>query len=422
MQNSRIDVCVVGMGYIGLPTAVFLANSGMFVVGVDIDPERLRMVDSANAPFQEQGLENLLSRARESGMLTTSAKVVRANTFIVAVPTPLKEDKTADLSFVFSAISEIASVLVGGELIILESTCPPGTTHEVASVVKGIRPDLVFDDSTGAVQFAYCPERVLPGNMITEFVENSRIVGGISDSAARRAARLYQKVCRGGVQQTDANTAELAKLAENTFRDLNIAFANELSIIASDWDVNPWKLIALANLHPRVNILKPGIGVGGHCIAVDPWFLAQENPDDSKLIVAGRKANERKTEWVTSQIVSKIKENSSCRVMIWGLAFKPDVEDLRESPAVQIVQRVAYEAPDTELIVLEPFITQLPNALSTNENVELIRKFECVNWPDYLHVFLVRHSQFGETLSNEWTGDRSNSLDFVGILDEIDLT
>src|SRR5699024_2725316 len=319
----------------------------------------------------------------------------------------LKEDKTADLSFVFSAISEIASVLVGGELIILESTCPPGTTHEVASVVKGIRPDLVFDDSTGAVQFAYCPERVLPGNMITEFVENSRIVGGISDSAARRAARLYQKVCRGGVQQTDANTAELAKLAENTFRGLNIAFANELSIIASDWDVNPWKLIALANLHPRVNILKPGIGVGGHCIAVDPWFLAQENPDDSKLIVAGRKANERKTEWVTSQIVSKIKENSSCRVMIWGLAFKPDVEDLRESPAVQIVQRVAYEAPDTELIVLEPFITQLPNALSTNENVELIRKFECVNWPDYLHVFLVRHSQFGETLSNEWTGDRS---------------
>src|SRR5699024_9880520 len=191
------------MGYIGLPTAVFLANSGMFVVGVDIDPERLRMVDSANAPFQEQGLENLLSRARESGMLTTSAKVVRANTFIVAVPTPLKEDKTADLSFVFSAISEIASVLVVGELIILDSTCLPGTTHEVASVVKGIPPDLVFDDSTGVVQFAYCPERVLPGNMITEFVENSRIVGGISDSAARRAARLYQKVCRGGVQQTD---------------------------------------------------------------------------------------------------------------------------------------------------------------------------------------------------------------------------
>lgn len=415
MLDTKADVCVVGLGYIGLPTAVFFANAGLDVVGVDVNTERIKQIQAGRSPFHEHGLEALLLEARESDKLETSPRVLAARTFIVAVPTPLTEEKTADLSFVMSAVEEIAQVLQGGELIIIESTSPPGTTRKIFELVERLRPDLCTDNSTDGVEFAYCPERVLPGNMVAEFVHNNRIVGGTSEAAADRAGRLYEKVCEGDVHRTDAATAELAKLAENTFRDINIAFANELSILADSQKVDVWRLIELANLHPRVNILNPGPGVGGHCIAVDPWFLAEENPEHAKLTIAGRRANDFKTDWVIERIQSRLNSEPSEPVIFWGLTFKSDVDDLRESPALHIVHEILELNPGRKVKVIEPFLVSLPESLDFYDNVELISipdKMESIN------VFLVGHSAFRDYLAKTKKGPNSSDLDFVGLLND----
>lgn len=377
---------MVGLGYIGLPTAAILAHKGLMVHGVDVNLKTVTAVRDGRVPFVEPDVGGYLSRAVAQGRMTASDAPVPARSFIIAVPTPFLPDHSADLGHIDQASRAVAKHLSGGELIILESTAPPGTTQRIADVVAEERPELTD------LMFAHCPERVLPGRVMVELVENDRIVGGLTPEAADAARDLYQVFCQGEILLTDAATAEMAKLVENSFRDVNIAFANELSVICHELGIDVWELIKLANHHPRVNILQPGPGVGGHCIAVDPWFIVAAAPGTSRLIKTAREVNDAKPGWVLDQIQAAVTHPEPTIAML-GLAFKPNIDDIRESPAIDIVRAYASHHPEARVLAVEPHIAQLPAVLSNLNNVTLTPPDEAVAAADVV-VMLVDHDAF----------------------------
>lgn len=388
-------VAVVGLGYIGLPTAAILAANGLSVVGVDLNETVVDAVNAGNVPFVEPDLGIHVAGAVSQGALIAQTTTPAADAYIVAVPTPFGEDKSADLRFVRSAAEGIAPVLSGGELIILESTSPPGTTAMLAKFVLELRPDLSLHGEGGrpTILFAHCPERVLPGRIMIELVTNDRIVGGLTPKAAAAAAALYSVFCQGDIHLTDAATAEMAKLVENAYRDVNIAFANELSIISDNLRINVWDLIGLANHHPRVNILQPGPGVGGHCIAVDPWFIVAADRTNSRLIRTAREVNDAKPAHVVSQVMAAVSGMDRPTIAALGLAFKANIDDMRESPALEIVRRLGESAPEARILVAAPHSDQLPAALDAFHNVQLVEAEAGIEAADVV-VLLVDHDKF----------------------------
>jgi UDP-N-acetyl-D-mannosaminuronic acid dehydrogenase len=388
------SVVVVGLGYIGLPTAAILATHGLDVTGVDVNLDTVDAVNRGSVPFVEPDLEVHVAGAVRQGRLRASKETPAADAFIVAVPTPFGDDHAADLSYVRAAARSIAPVLKGGDLVVLESTSPPGATKMMNDLLLELREDLTGEPGrANTLYVAHCPERVLPGRVMIELVTNDRIVGGLGLAAAERARDLYAKFCKGSIHLTDATTAELTKLVENSYRDVNIAFANELSMIADELNVDVWHLIELANHHPRVNILQPGPGVGGHCIAVDPWFIVAAVPERATLIRAARVVNDSKPGYVASKVLEKAKRFHTPRLAILGLAFKPDIDDLRESPAREIVKELARELPEATLYVVEPHIEVLPSDLEVTPNVELWETSAAIAEADIV-VLLVDHSEF----------------------------
>jgi UDP-N-acetyl-D-mannosaminuronic acid dehydrogenase len=368
-MHSFSRVSVVGLGYIGLPTAAVFAENGLEVIGVDVNARVIETINAGKPHFGEPNLDALVRRVVEGGKLRATATPEAADAIIIAVPTPLVghgEDAKPDVSYVDAAARAIAPVVEAGTLVIVESTIPVGTTERVSRILAEMRPDLTFPHQVGEmaqVQLAHCPERVLPGRILHEVVHNPRVIGGMTRKCAQRAASLYKIVVKGECRVTNARTAELAKLTENAYRDVNIAFANELSFICDKLKINVWELIAMANLHPRVNILQPGPGVGGHCIAVDPWFIVATNPNEAKLIRQARLINDAKPGFVCSKVKERAAELRNPVIACLGLSYKKDVDDLRESPAVEIVKRLAEEKVG-ELLVVEPHISSLPADLA----------------------------------------------------------
>ncbi len=385
----RTDVCVMGLGYIGLPTAAIFAENGKHVHGVDLSPKIVAAVSSGRVPFVEPDLGDYVARAVANGTLTASTEPVPADTYIIAVPTPFHDDHSADQSYIEAAARAVAKHLTGNELLILESTSPPGTTQRMADVVAEERPDL----ADAGVRFAHCPERVLPGKIMIELVNNDRIVGGITPEASEETRELYRTFCKGEILVTNAITAELAKLAENSFRDVNIAFANELSIISDRLGIDVWELIELANHHPRVNILQPGPGVGGHCIAVDPWFIVAAAPQQARLIRTAREVNDSKPHYLMERIRAASQGIGTPTVAMLGLAFKPNIDDLRESPALQIVREYAESNPSSRILAVEPHVSELPTTLAELSNVRLTPVDEALEAADVV-VVLVDHDVF----------------------------
>lgn len=359
-------VCVVGLGYIGLPTAALMSSRGMTVLGVDIDAAVVASVNQGKVHIVEPLLDAVVQAAVSSGRLSAATRPESADAFMIAVPTPIKEDKSSDLRAVLSAVDAIAPVLKAGDLVVLESTSPVGTTDRIASRLAEARPDLRFPrpgaEEPVDVHVAYCPERVLPGKVIEELVSNDRAIGGLSAACTQRAVQLYASFVEGELVATRAREAELCKLAENAFRDVNIAYANELANVCDLQGIDVWEVIRLANRHPRVNILNPGPGVGGHCIAVDPWFIVESAPDDTPVIRAAREVNDARPHKVVDQVRHLVGDKSPAVIACLGLAFKPDIDDLRESPAVDVALSLA-RTPGFTVLAVEPNIEHLPPAL-----------------------------------------------------------
>ncbi|MBX7066587.1 MAG: UDP-N-acetyl-D-mannosamine dehydrogenase [Parachlamydiales bacterium] len=379
MKHPFKKVSVIGLGYIGLPTAAILATHGVEVVGVDVNKHAIDTINQGKIHIVEPDLDAMVHSAVMSGMLKAVLKPEKAEAFIIAVPTPFKEGHKPDLSYIEAAAKSIAPVLEPGNLIILESTSPVGTTEKLADWLPKIDLDI-----------AYCPERVLPGHILREIVGNDRVVGGLTPKSAERAKQLYQIFVKGECLTTDARTAEMTKLTENSFRDVNIAFANELSMICDELNINVWELIRLANRHPRVNILQPGPGVGGHCIAVDPWFIVDSAPNVSRLIKTAREVNDSKPHYVLAQVKEKLKKMKNPKVACLGLSFKADIDDIRESPALEIVEHLAKEKVD--LLVVEPHLETLPKTLQL-PHVKMTSIDEAMQSADLI-VLLVNHRKF----------------------------
>jgi UDP-N-acetyl-D-mannosaminuronic acid dehydrogenase len=390
------SVAVVGLGYIGLPTAVSLATGGLEVIGVDVNPDIVERVNRGETPFAEPDLSVAVSGAVAMGRLRAQQEMPPADAYVIAVPTPFTDDHHADLSYITAAAEAIADVLHGGEVIVLESTAPPGTTRKVSELIAGRRPDLHLPhvaDIPPDVHVAHCPERVLPGRIMIEIATNDRVIGGLTPACAARAAGLYRTFCHGELLITDAASAEMAKLAENAYRDVNIAYANELSLICGRLGLDVWEIRRLANHHPRVDILRPGPGVGGHCIAVDPWFIVDAAPEQATLITAARRVNDAMPAHTAGQIVATSRRFREPRVACLGLSFKADVEDLRGSPAVEIVARVAAGLPDTKVLAVEPHAAALPDELSALGNVLLADTHDALRDADIV-ALLTDHSCF----------------------------
>lgn len=401
------QVAMIGLGYIGLPTAAVLASRGVRVLGVDVVQHVVETVNRGDIHIVEPGLEQLVKQVVSEGTLRAAAKPERSDAFLIAVPTPFKGDHEPDLSFVADAARAIAPVLKRGDLVVLESTSPVGTTERLARWLSDARPDLRFprsaDDPSVDVHVAYCPERVLPGHVIEELVKNDRVVGGMTPRCAARAAELYGLFVDGACHVTNSRTAEMCKLTENSFRDVNIAFANELSLICDALDISVWELIRLANRHPRVSILQPGPGVGGHCIAVDPWFIVDSCPEHSKLIRTAREVNDGKPHWVVDRVRAEIARLGARRVACLGLAFKPDIDDLRESPSLEIVQELARSECEVQFLVVEPHIEALPPALAAAPNLSLHAARDAIVEAEVV-VLLVNHREFGAITLEELGG------------------
>jgi UDP-N-acetyl-D-mannosaminuronic acid dehydrogenase len=389
-------VCVVGLGYIGLPTAAMLASKGDRVVGFDVDRKIIDSVNLGQAHFFEPELDMLLSAAVSTGRLKAQHQPTVAEYYIIAVPTPFKANRQPDLSFVDDAVASIAPFLTRGATIVLESTCPVGTTERAARSLAKLRPDLRFpefgdDAGPSDVAMAHCPERVLPGRMVHELVWNDRIIGGMTRTCAEKASALYKTFVAGNCFVTDCRTAELVKLVENSFRDVNIAFANELSSICSHMDIDVWKVIELANKHPRVNILSPGAGVGGHCIAVDPWFIVDAVPEHTALIRTARNVNDGKPQAVAREIVAHASKFKRPVVACFGVSYKADVEDVRESPALEIVKELL--SANVAVVVCDPLVKALPQSLANHPLLETADAEAALGKADIV-AFLVGHSAF----------------------------
>ncbi len=395
-----MNICVVGLGYIGLPTAALLANRGHRIFGVDVAVEAVETINQGNIHIVEPDLDTFVRAAVESGKLTAHTEPRTADVFIIAVPTPFMANHAPDLSYVDAAVRAIAPHVRSGNIVILESTSPVGTTERVAMLLR---------ESGAAVDnlsIAHCPERVLPGRIMIELTENDRIVGGISPKATRDVAEFYRQFVTGDVLETDARTAEMAKLVENASRDVQIAFANELSMLCDRFGIDVWELIELANHHPRVNILRPGTGVGGHCIAVDPWFLIHSAGGDAKLIETARHRNTEKTEWVIKKIVDRTRDFNAqhgrpARVACMGLAFKPDIDDMRESPSLYVVRRL--KSMGVDVIAVEPNIEQ-------HSEIELCSPEAAIEQSDIV-AYLVAHREF-----HSLAVAPSKVLDFCGVV------
>jgi len=389
---------IMGLGYIGLPTAALIAGKGIDVLGVDVNPEVVNSINQGKIHIVEPELDALVEKAVSAGKLKASLKPIEAEIFVIAVPTPFKGNYDPDLAYVESATRMIIPFLRESNLIILESTSPVGSTRKIQEWVYQERPELF-----GKISFAYCPERVLPGKIVFELENNDRVIGGTDEESTKKAVDFYRHFVTGALHETTDKTAEMCKLVENSFRDVNIAFANELSLICDKAGINVWELIKLANKHPRVNILQPGAGVGGHCIAVDPWFIVSDFPEQARMIRTGREVNNFKTEWVISRVEAKIAHLTELNsrpplVACMGLAFKPDIDDLRESPAVHITEHLLLKGHNIRAV--EPNI----HAHSTIPLISL----EEAQGAD-LQVFLVSHSVFKNILpKSEW-------MDFCGV-------
>lgn len=393
------NVAFIGLGYIGLPTAVVMANSGLNVCGVDVIPEKVEAINNGVVTITEPGLEAELQKAIASGNFHASTEMPKADAYVIAVPTPFTDGHQIDRRYINAAAEAIAPKLKGGEVVILESTSPPRTTEKMAETILRLRPDLQADseesaDSNRTIFFAHCPERILPGNALQELRSNDRIIGGMTQKATKRAKEIYSSFCRGELLETNDRTAEMAKLTENSFRDVNIAFANELSTICEELSISVWELIELANHHPRVNILQPGPGVGGHCIAVDPWFIVSTAPEQARLIKTAREVNDSKPEWVLQKIGHAIDAHPLVdTIAILGLSFKADIDDLRESPALSIAEQVACRWDTRDVLVVEPNINQLPPRLEKLKHTRLVDVDEVANSADLI-VLLVDHAEF----------------------------
>ncbi|WP_337239308.1 UDP-N-acetyl-D-mannosamine dehydrogenase [Vibrio cholerae] len=399
-------ISVIGLGYIGLPTAAMFASRKVKVIGVDVNQHAVDTINQGKIHIVEPYLDTLVHVAVTEGYLKAVTKPEPAEAFLIAVPTPFLpcaegEIPAPDLTYIESACRGIAPVLKKGDLVILESTSPVGATEQVAEWLAAARPDLNFPQTAGDaadVNVAHCPERVLPGHVVRELVENDRVIGGMTAKCSERAAGLYKIFVQGECIGTNARTAEMAKLTENSFRDVNIAFANELSIICDKLDINVWELITLANRHPRVNILQPGPGVGGHCIAVDPWFIVSKTPKQARLIRTAREVNDSKPEWVIEKVKLAIadflqtnpgKNVQDITIACYGLAFKPDIDDLRESPSMHIALQIS-DSHAGKVLFVEPNIEELPANIANKVLVDYSQAFNSAD----IHLLLVDHKQF----------------------------
>ena len=390
-------ISVIGLGYIGLPTAATLASRGVTVIGVDVSPKAVEAINQGRIHIVEPDLDAVVHQVVGAGFLRAVAKPEPADAFVLAVPTPFKGNHKPDLSFVEAAAKSIAPVLRKGNLVILESTSPVGTTEKMSQWLAAARKDLSFPHQKGEkadIQLAYCPERVLPGKVLQELVQNDRIIGGLTKKATQMATDLYKIFVTGQCLPSNARTAEMAKLTENSFRDVNIAFANELSLICAKLGIDVWELIELANHHPRVKILQPGPGVGGHCIAVDPWFIVDSTPKEARMIRTAREVNDGKPHRVIDQVKAALKKTRSRTVACLGLAFKADIDDLRESPAVEIVRELAKDKK-LKLLAVEPNVKALPASLAGLPNLHLAELDEAVKKSQVV-LLLVNHRSFYE--------------------------
>lgn len=398
-------VSMIGLGYIGLPTAAMFAARRVQVIGVDINQHAVDTINRGEIHIVEPELDMIVRSAVTEGHLRATTRPEPADAFLIAVPTPFKGEHEPDVSYVQAAAESIAPVLRAGNLVVLESTSPVGTTEQLVQWLAAARPDLRFPGSAAAavgpvdVHVAYCPERVLPGHVVRELVENDRIIGGLTPACSALAVDLYRTFVEGELLVTNARTAEMCKLTENSFRDVNIAFANELSLICDRIGIDVWELIRLANHHPRVNILQPGAGVGGHCIAVDPWFIVDKTPDLSHLIRTAREVNDGKPRWVGERVRAAVRERASsgngrARVAVLGLAFKPNIDDLRESPALHIAEDL-HRGGEVECLFVEPNIDALPKSLAGGKLATLD---EALAVADVVAV-LVAHREFADLSS-----------------------
>jgi UDP-N-acetyl-D-mannosaminuronic acid dehydrogenase len=403
-MNNKVEVVMIGLGYIGLPTAALIAKNKTYVHGVDINPKVVETINAGKIHIIEPELDVAVFTAVKNGYLKAATKPVESDTYIIVVPTPFKAKNEPDISFVEAATRTIISLLKEGDLYIIESTSPIGTTEKMMNLIYSQRPEL-----KEKLNIAYCPERVLPGNVMYELVHNDRVIGGVNKQSTEKAVAFYSQFITGDLHKTNARTAEMCKLVENSSRDVQIAFANELSLICDKADINVWELIALANKHPRVNILQPGCGVGGHCIAVDPYFIVADYPMESKIIGKAREINNYKSFWCaekvqTTKLAFELKHGRKPSIAIMGLAFKPNIDDLRESPAKYIAQKVLQNANNEGYYIVEPNINshkvfKLTNYQTATEKADII-------------VFLVAHKEF-KTLNLK---EDKVVLDFCGVL------
>ena len=400
-----MKACFMGLGYIGLPTAIISSQHGINVCGVDINPKVVEKTNRGELHIVEPGLQDLLKKAVDSKSLVASTTPFESDVYLIVVPTPFKAKHEPDISYVESATKTVIPFLKEGDLFIIESTSPVGTTEKMAELIFAERPEL-----KGSIHIAYCPERVLPGNVIFELVNNDRVIGGIDDASADAASEFYGKFVSGQLHKTNCRTAEMCKLVENSSRDVQIAFANELSMICEKAGINVWELISLANKHPRVNILQPGCGVGGHCIAVDPYFISSAFPNEAKIIAQARNINNYKSEWCVEKAKNAIlsfqlKNCKKPQVALMGLAFKPNIDDLRESPAMKIAKRLFTEMPDVKFNIVEPNISSHPDF----DIVDFQTAFEQSD----IVVYLTAHKQF--FMLPQEANDKL-ILDFCGVI------
>lgn len=398
-----MKACFMGLGYIGLPTAIIAAKNGIDIIGVDINPKVVEMTNQGKLHIIEPGMEEMLKEVINEGKFRAYTEPHISDAYFMVVPTPFKGNHEPDISYVEAATHTVIPFLKEGDLYVIESTSPVGTTEQMAKIIFSERPEL-----EGKIYIAYCPERVLPGNVIYELVHNDRVIGGLDEASTRKAQAFYSQFVKGTLHPTNARTAEMCKLTENSSRDVQIAFANELSLICEKAGINVWDLISLANKHPRVNILQPGCGVGGHCIAVDPYFITADFPAESKLISTAREINNYKAFWCAEKIKNamlefELKHHRKPVVAMMGLAFKPDIDDLRESPAKQIVSKVMQSCNNADILVVEPNVKS-HNVFKLADYKEAYKKADIV-------VFLTAHKPF-KALS--WSHDKI-ILDFCGI-------